>query len=72
MSQGSDTGLPTGKTEDAIGESESTAQTDTRIFFCDQTTQIKINVEMTNNELCSSRAGADKAIDIPPIRQAIG
>ena len=33
--------LSTGKTEDAIGESESTVL----ICFCQQTTQIKINVE---------------------------
>ena len=54
--------LLTGKTEDAIGESESTAQTDTRICFL-PTNNSKINVKKTNNELCSSRVGADKAID---------
>ena len=40
------------KPENAIGESESTAHTDMRIC-CLPANNSKINVEKTNNELCS-------------------
>ena len=42
------------------------------LFFANKQLQIKINVEKTNNELCSLRADADKAIDTRPIRHAMG